>query len=285
MGVLEAQARWAAAVFSKKVPPPTLAEVQEGVQRERDVRGRRPRGPLPHSDYVGVMDEVHAMAGHVPDDKYLRQGGVVVPPHFGGRDDADSALKELEETCEKLGGGLGTAAALFAGLQGTWVFERRIANRLPEPSCSVEGAASFELMPQEVQGRVSCVYSEEGALRMGEVSRKCRQQYRYEVEEAAGALRVFFITGLSAGKHFHDLQFSVENGKWAARGHHPCVDDTYAVEYQFSFQGCYLSSFSIKYDVAGPHKDYTSMTTFRRPLLKPQSLHTVNDKSLGNALP
>jgi dimethylaniline monooxygenase (N-oxide forming) len=57
-GVIELQARWAAALIAGAVPMPSPETVEAGLQRERHLRLRHPRPQYPHGEYVDFADSI-----------------------------------------------------------------------------------------------------------------------------------------------------------------------------------------------------------------------------------
>lgn len=65
---MELQARWACGVFSGRLPPPSLEELEAGLDAEREVREQRPRPQFPHGDYVGMTEALAQRIGVHPTD-------------------------------------------------------------------------------------------------------------------------------------------------------------------------------------------------------------------------
>jgi dimethylaniline monooxygenase (N-oxide forming) len=65
--IMELQGRWVAGIASGEIPPPTLAEMQKGVDIERAIRNRRPRPQFPHGDYVRLADGFAREIGVFPE--------------------------------------------------------------------------------------------------------------------------------------------------------------------------------------------------------------------------
>lgn len=62
-GVIELQARWAAAMLAGEVAPPTAALAKAGLEREESIRAQRPRPQFPHGDYVAFADSIAVALG------------------------------------------------------------------------------------------------------------------------------------------------------------------------------------------------------------------------------
>jgi dimethylaniline monooxygenase (N-oxide forming) len=84
-GVIELQARWAAAVLSGQLAPPSPAQLRTGLARELAIRRLRPRPQFPHGDYVELADGIAAELGVLPDSDVLGDAlwdEPVIPAHY-----------------------------------------------------------------------------------------------------------------------------------------------------------------------------------------------------------
>ena len=88
-GIMELQARWAAALLSGTVAPPTAEEAAEGLARELEIRDRMPRPQFPHGEYVAFADELAAAIG------VFRLSG----PHAN----IEAAKMQIESACDRVG--------------------------------------------------------------------------------------------------------------------------------------------------------------------------------------
>jgi len=82
--IMELQSRWAARVFAGEIPGPALADMENGLNIEREIRNRRPRPQFPHGDFVGLADSLAKDVGVYPTGdavadmaKYISEGPVV----------------------------------------------------------------------------------------------------------------------------------------------------------------------------------------------------------------
>ncbi len=80
-GVIELQARWACAVLSGQLPPPSPERLRAGLEQELAIRRQRPRPQFPHGDYVGLADSIAAELGVLPDVDALWDEPVI-PTHY-----------------------------------------------------------------------------------------------------------------------------------------------------------------------------------------------------------
>ncbi|SDM16902.1 flavin-containing monooxygenase [Allokutzneria albata] len=76
-GVMELQARWAAAVLTGALPRPS--GMRAGLERQLEIREQRPRPQFPHGDYVGMADRLAAEIGVLPDPP---PDGPLLPAHY-----------------------------------------------------------------------------------------------------------------------------------------------------------------------------------------------------------
>ncbi len=122
-GVMELQARWAAAVLAGKLPRPDPLDLEHAVAAERAIRDVRPRPQFPHADYPAMCDALAEKLGVMPDLLHDGTGlgrflwhGPVLPAQYrlsGRHARPDIALGTLAEVAVLFGqdafgqGGLG----------------------------------------------------------------------------------------------------------------------------------------------------------------------------------
>ncbi len=82
--IMELQSRWIARVASGDISPPSLEEMQSGLNIEREIRSRHPRPQFPHGDYVGLADGLAKAVGAFPEGdevadmaSYIAEGPVI----------------------------------------------------------------------------------------------------------------------------------------------------------------------------------------------------------------
>lgn len=183
------------------------------------------------------------------------------------------------------------AASVFRGLLGKWDLRREIISALPShPSGVFQGTATFTLRRKTSDG-VSApapedggfdgeregweyLYEEDGTFTAsGGFSFTARRKYVYRYDEAKDTLSVWFVKvedPLRADYLFHEVEF-LSRGEGAcakgvrAKAGHLCVEDYYAAEYEFGFEGVVLRGWRTDFRVRGPKKEYSLHGVFSRP--------------------
>ncbi len=89
---MELQARWIIAVFSVQQNLPNEEKMRAGIQKEIEIRNQNPRLQFPHSDYIGMIDDLAAYLGVLPNYERIKQknvtlyqqlwSGPTLPTHF-----------------------------------------------------------------------------------------------------------------------------------------------------------------------------------------------------------
>jgi hypothetical protein len=147
------------------------------------------------------------------------------------------------------------AALIFASLPARgWAFRRELASRL-EGSGVVEGEASFA-----PRGADELLYEECGIFRLlSGPTFDVRKTYLWRRRQDHLALH-FDEPGEGL---FHLVSLStVGNAVRGACERHPCGDDVYESSYAFEVAEGVLGRWSVRHDVRGPTKDYTSITVY-----------------------
>ena len=183
------------------------------------------------------------------------------------------------------------AASIFRGLLGKWDLRREIISALPShPSGIFDGTATFALRRKTSDG-VSTpapsdggfdgeregweyVCEEDGTFTAsGGFSFTARRKYIYRYDEVSDTLSVWFVKvddPLRADYLFHEVEFlplgdgAIAKGVRAKAGH-LCVEDYYAAEYEFAFEGVVLRGWKTDFKVRGPKKDYSLHGVYSRP--------------------
>ncbi|MDI1491069.1 MAG: WD repeat-containing protein 6 [Ramalina farinacea] len=170
---------------------------------------------------------------------------------------------------------------VFEAMQGEWELSRNIKSALPShPSGNLEGRATLE--PRDVTDAkydAEMVYHEQGEFTSNNIpglKMNAKRSYVYRYQKSSDAISVWFVKldGISVDYLFHTLDFSnipslgllsqqVSAKRLKATGHHLCEKDTYDPEYNFHLADAAISSWSIKYSVKGPQKDYVSVANYR----------------------
>jgi len=140
--------------------------------------------------------------------------------------------------------GLGIAD-LRSFLLGPWRLARAIDDRRGGQRGFVRGQASFTAR-QDGLG-----YVETGRLRLGAHSGPAHQSYLYAFPEV-GRAEVRFADG----RAFHVLDLA--EGRWACT--HRCGADLY----RGSFEVASPNMLRVRWTVAGPRKDFVSLSRYRR---------------------
>ncbi|CAM6085258.1 unnamed protein product [Calypogeia fissa] len=281
MGIMELQARWAAAIFAGVLPPIPDSVQQEGIALERMMKDHRPRPQFPHGEYVNFSQCLAAGLKVLPSEEWRNKHDIVIPAHFrSGSLEAEKALAMLEQDSQALVEGKMVPKAVFHSLAGSWTFNRKIDNRMDaSQSGTVQGTATFT-----TTGHNEYLYSENGDLTVTAGQKfKVYRKYVYVYDTLANRIDVFFEKEGTKDNLFHSLKFSSrENSSaaeregsnneelskiskgWRAEGRHLCNKDIYYPSYGFEFQGNSIAKMQISYSVKGPQKDYTSIATYVR---------------------
>ncbi|HEY0328412.1 MAG TPA: NAD(P)-binding domain-containing protein [Rhodopseudomonas sp.] len=111
-GIIELQARWAAALLAGAVPRPSAATAQAGMEREIAIRCQRPRPQFPHGEYVAFADEIAGELGIFPvaassgEMNIAVRQGPVVPAHYrlvGPHAKVELAESQIRSACSRAG--------------------------------------------------------------------------------------------------------------------------------------------------------------------------------------
>jgi cation diffusion facilitator CzcD-associated flavoprotein CzcO len=274
-GVMELQARWAAAIFSGDLPPIPESVQQEGIAFEKWIKSQTPQPQFPHGDYVGFADTFAADLNVLPSKDWYQKHDISIPAHFRRGSVAEEAVEVLEKACKEFLDGKMVPHAVFRSLAGSWTLHRHIENRIDfANSGEVKGTATFSVTELSHE----YLYTEVGELSMQRGQHfRVHRKYVYVYDTHTNQIDVFFENQGSRGSPFHSLQFQspkpssatekggIEmSGGWRAAGQHICGEDLYNASYRFSFSGNSIAQMEISYSVTGPKKDYTSTATYFR---------------------
>ncbi|SPN96669.1 related to FMO1 Flavin-containing monooxygenase [Cephalotrichum gorgonifer] len=187
------------------------------------------------------------------------------------------------------------AASVFRNLLGTWTLNREIKSSLPShPSGTFTGTATFLLRRKTADGIETAaageqafdgaregweyLYIEEGifASSVG-FSFPATRRYVYRYDEVRDVLSLWFVRvndDEKADYLFHEVEFlprpdsEAKSGSGSgvrAKAGHLCIDDYYAVEYDFGLEGVGMKRWEVRYVVKGPKKEYTLHGVYTRP--------------------
>ncbi|KAF3940012.1 hypothetical protein ABW19_dt0204271 [Dactylella cylindrospora] len=175
---------------------------------------------------------------------------------------------------------------IFNSIRGTWTLRRSLTSALPSfPSGTFIGTAT--LSPHSAFNNSSILYSESGELKTESgLVLKANKQYIYSYDEEKDQISAWFVregdrprgvvdnanpehddTGVQPDYLFHVLLFEDDqkDGSLKAIGDHLCIKDMYSAVYEFGLDiDGVVESWSLRYNVKGPAKDYVSETKFYR---------------------
>lgn len=222
--------------------------------------------PLPFSTETDSMATTSASAASTPTHAQIFTPNML-------RTQTDLACAEvvgLEKAVQDCYAGKFMSPIIFRALLGSWAFERTLESRLDiAPSGTVVGNITLS---RSDRSNPDLVYIEKGKFTTskGLVMDVNGSQYVYSLNEAEDCIDIYFAdkaTGRVKERIFVSLRVvQREADGWLAVGEpHLCGEDTYRVAFKFAFQGLALRSVLISIDVAGPFKDYTSITQLLRP--------------------
>ncbi|CAD0055788.1 unnamed protein product [Aureobasidium pullulans] len=140
--------------------------------------------------------------------------------------------------------------SIFKSFSGTWKLHRSLTSALPGfPSGTFTGTATFK--PHSAFDSLSLLYHE-----TGELSRRRKISIWFVKEPAPdGNEEVDYL--------FHELEFSLLDQRWIAKGDHLCEKDMYWAFYDFRLDNN-MEKWGLRYKVKGPQKDYLSDSAYER---------------------
>lgn len=236
-------------------------------------------------DYLGYMEDIarhlSLVRNHAP---FTEKQGCQSPARFldssTEASQAEAIMQDLAKTWQDcIDHGKFVGRAVLRALHGTWDIHRRISSVNPIYSGTLTGQASFHprFPTKDRSGKsfdMEYLYVEKGTFTTSNgLSMTASRRYVYRYSEAQDKLSIWFVkpdNDLEVDYLFHDLAFvppaeARELGACVAKADHLCVKDMYWTEYTLPMEAIVLRSFQIKHTVKGPHKDYVSMTEYRRP--------------------
>lgn len=167
---------------------------------------------------------------------------------------------------------LGTKV-IFDGLKGDWVLVRALTSAIPAyPTGKLTGLATFqERSSTDPVYDLEYLYLEKGQFTTQQgITLSATRRYVYRYILGSNQISVWFVKpedGLTVDYLFHTLEFPAvtPDAKYRTlKAHHLCNEDNYWAEYIFSCHASSLNSFSVKYVVKGPNKDYIADAIYTR---------------------
>ena len=134
---------------------------------------------------------------------------------------------------------------LYDYLRGNWRVKRQIEDRLAKQDNWFSGEAQF------VGTEAALNYKEVGELTVGETRLEAAQSYKWHCIQKDAATIYY-----SDGREFHQIKVEGQT----ANAEHLCSEDIYRAAYTFHSN----DNWQVTWQVSGPRKDYTSVTTYRR---------------------
>jgi hypothetical protein len=269
-GIIEAQARWCAGLFSGRLPWPSQPEMRKGIEFEGEMRERRPRMQWPRGDYVNFGQDLaksinlSLYSEKNSDDNVATD---IFGPHLFGLSQSDLYNSLCETLSQSRMSALFVAFTVFRELHGPWKVQRTYVSRRPEyPSGPSIGDATFTARKSSNNSySIEYLYSEKTELTTSTgLTLSGTQQYIYTYHESTDQIDVYFTKRdeqFSLDYLFHELKFQGrtpdernQKSPWKVNAIHPCGQDLYNVFYTFNFRGSTLRHFSISYEVFGPKK-------------------------------
>jgi hypothetical protein len=229
-------------------------------------------------DYLGLVEEFARLTDTERNDTtFGGQSGPIFPSRYApAPEDSDvaSVVKEVTDIIQAPSTDTRfVAPAVFRGLQGAWLIQRRIASRTATPGGTFSGTAHFHpRTPMDATYAAEYLYVEEGTFSMDTgLSFPASRRYIYRYNEASDKITSWFVAedNESVGALFNTWDFwhpSTEglDGGWRAQGSHWCDPDTYKNDCEFRFNGARLDRFGITYQAKGPNKDYSHESWYER---------------------
>ncbi len=299
-GVIELQARYLAALFAGELEWPEQETLSKDAEAMRSIRRSRERGRIEDDsnkerkqwswgDYMGVMKGLAEKLGVVEGTPFSTNNlsaspskseiDPIIAAHFSGQNMSQGASKSVHALKEAVDSSF-LPVSVFRALHGSWKVHRKIVSHLADvPGGVFEGTANF-LPRRSEEYDYDYLYSELGTFTLSnnpEMKLDAKKRYIYRYEEDREVVSVWFVQGdgWTADNLFHEVTdfdgivapTTSRSAPVRASGtRHLCGPDSYNTSYHFSFlnSGPELESFSIRYKVEGPRKNYISEATYER---------------------
>ncbi|THZ77310.1 hypothetical protein D6C84_08549 [Aureobasidium pullulans] len=159
--------------------------------------------------------------------------------------------------------------SIFKSFSGTWKLHRSLTSALPGfPSGTFTGTATFK--PHSAFDSLSLLYHETGEL-VTEQGYKllANRKYIYRLSPDDEKISIWFVKEPAPDGNeevdylFHELEFSLLDQRWIAKGDHLCEKDMYWAFYDFRLDNN-MEKWGLRYKVKGPQKDYLSDSAYER---------------------
>ncbi|THW89038.1 hypothetical protein D6C86_02513 [Aureobasidium pullulans] len=159
--------------------------------------------------------------------------------------------------------------SIFKSFSGTWKLHRSLTSALPGfPSGTFTGTATFK--PHSAFDSLSLLYHETGEL-VTEQGYKllANRKYIYRFSPDDEKISIWFVKEPAPDENeevdylFHELEFSLLDQRWIAKGDHLCEKDMYWAFYDFRLDNN-MEKWGLRYKVKGPQKDYLSDSAYER---------------------
>ncbi|KAK2628235.1 hypothetical protein QTJ16_002881 [Diplocarpon rosae] len=298
-GVMEMQSRFLSKLWGGDAKARQALEEDSTIESMMKLRKDPRRAQFPMGDYVYLMEsfaEILNIKRHEPSEKSVRTG-IITPYRYSYSIKSPTQQKEIDQAMSEYHSTFIASSqnarfvprAVFRGLQGIWTLARTIRSRISTfPSGKLIGTAS--LLPrtptdkalaysaseeaEEPKADMEYLYHEEGEFKTDfGATMNAKRSYVYRYFEGRDCIDLWFAKQdyLTADYFFHRVNFIVpEKGagpsrSWKAVSSHLCINDMYDVNYEFSFRGATLETWSAEYTVKGPQKDYTIRNVYTRP--------------------
>lgn len=143
-----------------------------------------------------------------------------------------------------------TSYEIFRRFSGIWRFQRQIVSVIEsQPSGEVTGLAEFKEVASNLMH-----YSEIGTFET-DAGKKIpiKQEYFFTFNESTKKIEKHYAKDGAPNGMLYAISNKLE-------GEHLCKDDNYKAKYGYVNDD--FKEFTLDYDVLGPHKNYTSKTTY-----------------------
>ncbi|OWP07512.1 flavin-containing monooxygenase [Marssonina coronariae] len=298
-GVMEMQSRFLSKLWGGDAKAMRALEEDSTMESMMKLRKDPRRAQFPMGDYAYLMEsfaEILGIKRHEPSDTSVRTG-IITPYRYSYSTKSPAQRKEIDKSMSAYHSTFIASSqnakfvprAVFRGFQGIWKLSRTITSRIPTfPSGTLIGTAS--LLPrtptdkehaysasdksEEPKADMEYLYFEEGEFMTDfGATMNAKRSYVYRYFEERDCIDLWFAKQdyLTADYFFHRLKFIVPekgaapSGSWKAVSSHLCIDDMYDVNYEFTFRGATLGTWSAEYTVKGPQKDYMIRNVYTRP--------------------